>query len=47
MRKVFLALIKKILSNESYISKVDMSRCLLEQAFKIAQMLQVPDDDEL
>ena len=47
VRQELLALMKRILSNENYISKVDMSRCLLEQAFKIAQMLQVPDDDEL
>ena len=47
VRLELLALIKKILSNENYISKVDMNRCLLEQAFKIAQMLRVPDDDEL
>ena len=39
--------LKKILSSENFIGKVEMSRYLLEQAFKIAQMVNRPDDEEL
>ena len=47
VRDAMLALLKKMLSSETFIGKVEMSRYLLEQAFKIAQMVNRPDDDEL
>ena len=47
MREETLKLLKKILSSENFIGKVEMSRYLLEQAFKIAQMINRPDDEEL
>ena len=47
VRDEMLRLLKKILSSENFIGKIDMSRYLLEQAFKIAQILNRPDDEEL
>ena len=47
VRDQMLKLLKKILSSENFVGKEEMSRYLLEQAFKIAQMVNRPDDEEL
>ena len=46
-REAMLTLLKKVLASETFIGKEEMSRYLLQQAFKIAQMVNRPDDEEL
>jgi len=39
--------LKKLLTSENFIGKIDISRCILVNAFWIATLIDLPDDVEV